>query len=134
MFNKKNDFEAFENKVWLASPTMHDGAEMKYVKEAYGLCLFIKESIDKLTRNKKPKDEKCKCLMNFVSYEYYILLYNYSLYQGEDKHLYLNELQNYKWVTKYTASMKFKVLMFFLRILGIEITSKIVGIIKNKRK
>lgn len=99
-----------------------------------GLCLFIKESIDKLTRNKKPKDEKCKCLMNFVSYEYYILLYNYSLYQGEDKHLYLNELQNYKWVTKYTASMKFKVLMFFLRILGIEITSKIVGIIKNKRK
>ena len=35
MFSRKNDFEPFENKVWLASPTMHDGAEMKYVKEAY---------------------------------------------------------------------------------------------------
>ena len=29
MFSRKKDFEAFENKVWLASPTMHDGAEMK---------------------------------------------------------------------------------------------------------
>ena len=35
MFSRKKDFEPFENKVWLASPTMHDGAEMKYVKEAY---------------------------------------------------------------------------------------------------
>ena len=33
MFSRKNDFEPFENKVWLASPTMHDGAEMKYVKK-----------------------------------------------------------------------------------------------------
>lgn len=28
------NFKAFENKVWLSSPTMH-GEEMKYVKEAY---------------------------------------------------------------------------------------------------
>lgn len=25
----------FKNKIWLSSPTMHDGDEMKYVKEAY---------------------------------------------------------------------------------------------------
>ena len=30
----KGDKKKFENKVWLASPTMH-GPEMKYVKEAY---------------------------------------------------------------------------------------------------
>ena len=35
MFSRKNDFKPFEKKVWLASPTMHDGAEMEYVKEAY---------------------------------------------------------------------------------------------------
>lgn len=34
MFKRKNEFEAFENKVWLASPTMH-GEELEYVKEAY---------------------------------------------------------------------------------------------------
>lgn len=35
MFSKKDDFEPFEKKIWLASPTMHGGAEMEYVKEAY---------------------------------------------------------------------------------------------------
>ena len=30
----KGNFEKFENKIWLASPTMH-GPEMEYVKEAY---------------------------------------------------------------------------------------------------
>lgn len=34
MFTNKNRFQPFENKVWLASPTMH-GNEMKYVTEAY---------------------------------------------------------------------------------------------------
>lgn len=29
------EFKKFEEKVWLSSPTMHDGDEMKYVKEAY---------------------------------------------------------------------------------------------------
>lgn len=33
-FNRKDDFKAFEEKVWLASPTMH-GDELDYVKEAY---------------------------------------------------------------------------------------------------
>jgi len=34
MFNEKNQFKAFESKVWLSSPTMH-GDEIEYVKEAY---------------------------------------------------------------------------------------------------
>ena len=35
MFQKDDRFKPFESKVWLASPTMHDGAEMKYVQYAY---------------------------------------------------------------------------------------------------
>lgn len=34
MFQAENEFQVFEQKVWLSSPTMH-GAEMTYVKEAY---------------------------------------------------------------------------------------------------
>ena len=34
MFNKDNQFEPFESKVWLSSPAMH-GDELKYVTEAY---------------------------------------------------------------------------------------------------
>ena len=30
----KRSFEAFDHKVWLATPTMH-GEELEYVKEAY---------------------------------------------------------------------------------------------------
>lgn len=32
---KRKDFKPFDQKVWLASPTMHNGAEMKYITEAY---------------------------------------------------------------------------------------------------
>lgn len=34
MFDFDNDFEKFEEKIWLSSPTMH-GNELKYVIEAY---------------------------------------------------------------------------------------------------
>lgn len=34
MFKNYNDFDRFENKVWLATPTMH-GEELAYVTEAY---------------------------------------------------------------------------------------------------
>lgn len=34
MFKRKDDIKAFENKVWLATPTMH-GEEMKYIQQAY---------------------------------------------------------------------------------------------------
>ena len=34
MFRENNNFEKFESKVWLSSPTMH-GPEIEYVKEAY---------------------------------------------------------------------------------------------------
>lgn len=34
MFQREPSEERFENKIWLASPTMH-GDEMRYVTEAY---------------------------------------------------------------------------------------------------
>ena len=34
MFDFIKEREAFENKVWLSSPTMH-GPELEYIKEAY---------------------------------------------------------------------------------------------------
>lgn len=34
MFKRKSDFERFENKVWLATSTMH-GEEFEYIVEPY---------------------------------------------------------------------------------------------------
>ena len=35
MFDKSKTYEKFPEKVWLSSPSMHSGVEMKYVQEAY---------------------------------------------------------------------------------------------------
>lgn len=34
MFTDKGNFQPFEKKVWLSSPTMH-GDEMTYIREVY---------------------------------------------------------------------------------------------------
>ena len=34
MYIRKDDIKPFENRIWLASPTMH-GDELKYMMEAY---------------------------------------------------------------------------------------------------
>ena len=39
MFSNKNDFQPFESKVWLSSPTMYPDS-MKYVMEAYETTYF----------------------------------------------------------------------------------------------
>ena len=46
------DFTPFKNKVWLATPTMHNGEEMKYVKEAYetNWMSTVGENIDEVER------------------------------------------------------------------------------------
>lgn len=51
MFKRKGEFEVFESKVWLASPTMH-GVEMQYVKEAYktNWMSTVGKNIDEIER------------------------------------------------------------------------------------
>ena len=47
---KSNGIRPFKNKIWLSSPTMHDGIEMKYVMEAYNTNWMstVGENIDKI--------------------------------------------------------------------------------------
>ena len=48
------NFKAFENKVWLSSPTMH-GEEMEYVKENFDYDAVIEwhEDVYKCALNRK---------------------------------------------------------------------------------
>ena len=54
------DNQAFKNKVWLATPTMHDGDEMKYVEQAYktNWMSTIGENINEI---EKQLQEKVGC-------------------------------------------------------------------------
>lgn len=47
-----NNIKPFKNKIWLSSPTMHDGEEMKYVKEAYDTNWMstVGENIDEIEK------------------------------------------------------------------------------------
>ena len=48
----KKEFVPFKNKVWLSSPTMHDGEELKYIEEAYktNWMSTVGENIDEVER------------------------------------------------------------------------------------
>ena len=50
-FNRAGKFKAFENKIWLASPTMH-GDEIEYVNEAYktNWMSTVGENIDQIEK------------------------------------------------------------------------------------
>lgn len=47
---KSTKIKPFKNKIWLSSPTMHDGIEMKYVTEAYNTNWMstVGENIDRV--------------------------------------------------------------------------------------
>ncbi len=51
MYNSENKFEAFENRLWLSSPTMH-GDELEYMKEAYetNWMSTVGKNLDELER------------------------------------------------------------------------------------
>ena len=53
---KSTKIKPFKNKMWLSSPTMHDGIEMKYVMEAYNTNWMstVGENIDRV------EDVTCK--------------------------------------------------------------------------
>ena len=50
-FDFTKEYEPFENKIWLASPTMH-GEEIEFVKEAYdsNWMTTIGKNIDEIER------------------------------------------------------------------------------------
>ena len=52
MFRKDNEFEKFEKKIWLATPTMH-GEELRYVTEAYNKNWMstVGENINEVEKN-----------------------------------------------------------------------------------
>lgn len=60
MFSRKNDFKLFEKKVWLASPTMHDGAEMEYVKEAYDTNWIGKRDVHSRLQEETDRSQACE--------------------------------------------------------------------------
>lgn len=92
-------------------------------KNFYDLSLFITESADKLTVNKKAKDSISKSVMSFVAYEYSVLLYLYRLIPKEDKKEALKKLKAYGWVLKYAGNTKIRIISLVYALFGAKFTS-----------
>jgi len=102
-------------------------------KNFHGVFLFISESVDQLTVNKKPKDAVSRYIMNFVAYEYAILLYIYSKICTEDKRAELSKLREFKWTLKYAGNTKGYLVLFLCTVFGIRFTSFLLSQFRKAR-
>lgn len=95
-------------------------------KNFYDLLLFITESVDMLTTEKKAIDHISAHIMSFVAYEYCVLMYLYGfLPKHQDQKAY-EALKQYCWVMKYARNTKSRFVKWSSKIVGIKFTSKIL--------
>ncbi|MBQ4562271.1 MAG: glycosyltransferase [Clostridia bacterium] len=89
----------------------------------YDLITFIDESLEKLTVDKKAKDDISRIAMGFVAYEYSTLIYLYNLIRKEDKKDAMKKLRQYKWILKYRSNKMSKLVFIVSRFCGIRMTA-----------
>lgn len=89
----------------------------------FDLLVFITESCDKLTVNKKAKDLVSSYAMGFVAYEYSVLLYLYNRIPEQDRKLAFNMMKRYKWTLRYGINKKGRLILIIGGLGGVRFTS-----------
>ncbi len=89
----------------------------------FDLLTFICESVQKLTIDKKPRNPICGHAMGFVAYEYSVLILIYNRILKQDRREALKRLKEYKWVLKFSANRKCRLVSTVSSICGIRLTS-----------
>lgn len=97
-------------------------------KNFKAISRFITKSVSILTEDRMPLDNSSKYMMSFVAYEYLIILWQYNFLEAKEKAEAYVWLKNHLWVTKYAQNRKSKMMRIFVRVLGIEVTAKVLGI------
>ena len=89
----------------------------------YDLLTFISESVEKLTIDKKAKDDISRTAMGFVAYEYSVLMLIYNRILKQDRKDAVKRLKEYKWILKFSANRKCRLISAVSRFCGIRLTS-----------
>jgi len=97
----------------------------------HDLLTFIEESVEKLTVDKRAKDEISRTAMGFVAYEYSVLIYLYNHVAEDDKKDTLKKMKPYKWILKYKSNTMSKLVFLTSSVCGIRLTS---FLLKSYRK
>ena len=100
----------------------------------HGLSEFVSNFADSLTdKQRNPHTRITGYAMAFVAYEYSILLWEYSRLNTAEKNAAKEFLQDYKWVLSYGASKKTKLIQKVVRILGVDLTAKVLDVYMRNR-
>ncbi len=100
-------------------------------KRFLGLKTFLDESIELLTTNKKANDEISGNFLNYVAYEYTIMMF--LMAQMDKSHAtecYVT-LKNYKWVLRFAGGKRTRVIRMISRFLGVKLTANLICKIKK---
>lgn len=99
-----------------------------------GLRTFVSNFAENLVdEQRKPHTKITGDAMAFVAYEYSILLWEYSRLNAAEKDNAKAFLKDYKWVLSYGASKKTKLIQKVVRILGVDLTAKLLDVYMRNR-
>ena len=102
-------------------------------KRFFGLRLFLDESLNLLTENKKAKDETSFYFLNYIAYEYTIMMFFTAQMPKRDQKECCKILKEYKWVFSFAKAKRTRIIGLISKIFGIKITSKIICLIKTRK-
>ena len=91
------------------------------------LYQFVDYYSHHLCTGRKPKNIKCQYAMSFVAYEYIQLITDASTLKSISATEQMKYLSEYKWTLKYGASTKLKICKVVTNILGVKLSSKLMG-------
>ncbi len=92
----------------------------------FDLFDFVVESVEECKKIKEISPSKSESFMNFVAYEYSVILWH-SQFVSKDRKKEANKmLRDYKWVLKYSSIPSVKKISFLSKVFGINLTSKIL--------
>ncbi|NMA00605.1 MAG: glycosyltransferase family 2 protein [Clostridiaceae bacterium] len=99
----------------------------------WGIGTFVKETVEKTCEGRTPKNMIATHALSFASYEYSIILWQYSRLDSADRPKAKRFLKEYRWVMTYGRSRKLKMVKFLLSILGISMASKVLRLYMTHR-
>lgn len=97
----------------------------------FGMGLFVKESVEKLTDKQKPIEDMAGYAMSFAAYEYCIMLWRYHHLQKIQKKEAFLFLEEYAWVLQFGRTRKIKMIRIAKKILGTKIVAKLLDCYMN---
>ena len=86
------------------------------------------ETHSNIIRDSRISESRKKAILSYLSYEYYIVLgLINNLVKGVSRNELLNDCKQYKWLTHYSISKKTQKCAMLVRLLGLNMSGKILG-------